>query len=380
MKKLLLSLLLAVTTTGSAGSAFADSNGGFDSVADTNYLKAGGTTVLTLQGSSQYANFLGSIGVAGNQSVQGASSVAGDLSVAGNVHFKGPLEVGTEGNGSFLQVGASEFSPALLIGGATTNNTDPIYFQRYNENSDTSSLRLVIGDNYGQQYVPGAAGTAGDAFIIGSLNSSDSSYGFVPNFTFTSDGKLGIGTKTPGSLLSVGSNSEFQVNGAGDVVVTGGSDGRFGFYHQNQSGYQEVIAVEANRDVDFMGGRVGIGTSAPAGNLDIENGQNTATLCLNGHCTAALPHILGQGTVNSDDGGSGSVHCRPVSFTPWGGGGVALGNVYYTPGAGHAWTAWSVFFTELNFAAGTANVCMDSGGNWHGHVGAENISYVIYGY
>ncbi len=245
-RRLLFSFLIAFLAVLSTNIVHADA--GFDSVGDTNNFNAKGVPVMTLTGSSKYANFLGSVGVAGNQSVQGASSVAGDLSVEGSVHFKGPLEIGTEGSGSYLAAGTSESSPALLIGGATTNNTDPIYFQRYNENSDTSSLRLVIGDNYGQQYVPGGSTTAGDAFIIGSLNSSNSSYGFVPNFTFTSDAKLGIGTTTPKAALDVngearvgytglacssttagavryntGTNALEACNGAGWVNVTGGA-------------------------------------------------------------------------------------------------------------------------------------------------------------
>jgi hypothetical protein len=36
------------------------------------------------------------------------------------------------------------------------------------------------------------------------------------------------------------------------------------------------------------GGFVGIGTLSPQGNLDIENGSNTATLCLNGSCKQSV--------------------------------------------------------------------------------------------
>lgn len=44
--------------------------------------------------------------------------------------------------------------------------------------------------------------------------------------------------------------------------------------------------------VDLVGHKVGINTINPQGNLDIENGNNTATLCLNGRCKTNLPAEL----------------------------------------------------------------------------------------
>lgn len=197
--------------------AHADSINGVNSQGNTLPIGANGVTVETITGSTKEADFAGPV-TAASLGVGGAGSFGGTLGVSGLLTAGSGVEVGTEGTGSFMPVGHSEFGPTLSIGGATTNNTDPIYFQRYNENYDTTSLRLVIGDNSGQPYVPGGPGTLGDgdAFIIGALNSADGSYGWVPHFTFTSEGKVGIGTTAPQGTLDVknpAGNASICLNG-----------------------------------------------------------------------------------------------------------------------------------------------------------------------
>ena len=93
---------------------------------------------------------------------------------------------------------------------------------------------------------------------------------------------VGIGVTSPAGTLHVhaGTNENFRVyptlDMANGVMVDSFND-----------------AVNALEDleirgaaIDLTGGNVGIGVTNPIGNLDIENGQNTATLCLNGQCTS----------------------------------------------------------------------------------------------
>ena len=57
-------------------------------------------------------------------------------------------------------------------------------------------------------------------------------------------------------------------------------------------GYSEVRTADGKtacaQNIVAYGGRVGIGSAAPIGNLDIENSTNDATLCLNGECINSL--------------------------------------------------------------------------------------------
>jgi hypothetical protein len=97
--------------------------------------------------------------------------------------------------------------------------------------------------------------------------------------------------------------------------------------------------------------------------------------------SAQVSRILGSGKLNMDDGTFGSVHCKPITFTAgWPSNSViTVGNMYYETGIGYQWSAWSVFFMNVDPANGTANLCIDSGGNWHGFVHSESASWVIYG-
>lgn len=216
-------LILCASLSFPLSQAHAD---GINAAGNTLPIGAGGNTVLTIQGNNLTSTFAGPVVLNGILNApsgininnytflnpDGTSTFSNTATFNSAVNLRSDVEIGTEGNGYFMPVGSSEFGPQLHIGGATTSNTDPIYFQRFNENWDTTSLRLVIGDNYGSPYVPGSSTTAGDAFQIGSLDSANGSYAWVPNFTFTSDGKIGIGTTTPQATLDV-------ENSAGNATI-----------------------------------------------------------------------------------------------------------------------------------------------------------------
>lgn len=167
-------------------------------------IGAGGVTVETVTGNTKQADFVGPV-------------TAGSLGVAGAGAIGGNLQLGTEGTGSHLPAG-SEFGPKLSFGGASTNNADPIYLQRFNEAPAVSSLRLVVGGDAGKPY---ASGFHGDAFLIGTLDADNNNL-WVPHFVFTSDGKLGIGTVAPQSTLDV--QGEIRI-GNTNVVCTSSNAG-----------------------------------------------------------------------------------------------------------------------------------------------------------
>jgi hypothetical protein len=99
-----------------------------------------------------------------------------------------------------------------------------------------------------------------------------------------------------------------------------------------------VQGVEGMSLVAQPGGSVyvGVGTASPAGNLDIENGANTAKLCLNGACTESLASGEPQ-IVEAAVGGSGNATATatcPVGTYVTGGGALC------TNGGGGGSDAW----------------------------------------
>jgi hypothetical protein len=144
------------------------------------------------------------------------------LNVEGVIHTKDMLVFNRLDVGVYPYDGPSEsatpdWGGTFFINGSNGINTDPIYFQRFNPGPDRSTLKLVIGDNSQLPYVPGEYGvrtTSGDAFVIGATNYPGDD--FIQRFTFTSNGKLGIGTDAPQAELDIKNatnDAKFCLNG-----------------------------------------------------------------------------------------------------------------------------------------------------------------------
>ena len=92
------------------------------------------------------------------------------------------------------------------------------------------------------------------------------------------DGKLGIGTTSPGKTLSL------KVGGADGIEIADNSSGRrLGFFVDSTSdsnielydrSNNMKVMVDSNGDSFFNGGKVGIGTTTPDRNLTISSGTN----------------------------------------------------------------------------------------------------------
>jgi hypothetical protein len=135
--------------------------------------------------------------------------------------------------------------------------------------------------------------------------------------------------------LSILNNSVTCANGgAWGFGINGSSPNAFnampaGSFWIHEDCYGARLTITAN-------GYVGIGTTSPGGNLDIENGANTAKLCLNGACTESLASGEPQ-IVEAAVGGTGNataIATCPVGTYVTGGGALC------TNGGGGGSDAW----------------------------------------
>jgi hypothetical protein len=121
--------------------------------------------------------------------------------------------------------------------------------------------------------------------------------------------------------------------------------------------------------VNPFGGNVGIGTTAPQGNLDVENSTGTAKSCLNGVCTNHLAPAMTEalGTITALNGQTTtavSTYAHDICFLAavQTNGDNASCSVYSN--AGKIWTLMAQNGIGIIQAAGQTN-CMALCYDWH---------------
>jgi hypothetical protein len=139
------------------------------------------------------------------------------------------------------------------------------------------------------------------------------------------NGSVGIGTAGPTRLL--------DVYGTGGTPSLSTSSGEVAYFDNNVTQGLAVGAMSATPysmwlqvkratndgtswplALNPLGGNVGVGTTMPQGNLDIENGSNTANICLNGLCAAHINKLVATETIGMSiySGSSGEYVCYPT--------------------------------------------------------------------
>jgi hypothetical protein len=258
--------------------------------------------------------------------------VSGNLSIPASTLLSGDLWLGSKsfwGNAWYSWIGTAwipvapapgatpEVGPALHFSTSFGVDTDDFYFQRHDIAMNQSVLRLVIGDDASAAFYPTPApGYIGDAFQIGAIDSGNG-WAWTPRFTFTSNGLLGIGTTSPMRHLDI-ENPQISAevvlgvtNALADyrkwnLVVDApnaapGIGTEFYLRQLNDAGTGGNIPFLVKNN-DY----VGISSSNPQGNLDIEptpeqsshvdaSGTSAplpASLCLNGTCETHIKPTL----------------------------------------------------------------------------------------
>ena len=168
------------------------------------------------------------VGVAYGTS-QGGHGAAASLTIEGEVDVTTPFSgtsAGTlisNGGNTVLQgnVGIGTSSPARLLNiyGGSSDGAQ----MRLTGNNANMGIELVDGSNGGYyNWHIGAQNEVANALTITPSTAINGTTFTTPVVTMRSAGNVGIGTASPSSLLSVGSSSQFQVNGSGKVVEYNG--------------------------------------------------------------------------------------------------------------------------------------------------------------
>ncbi len=220
---------------------------------DNNNSALGGKfAILPTGGSSVVAPFI----ISGNNVGIGTStpgsklSVNGDSYLAGNVTATGTLNV--------LGTGTSTFVGALGVGVANPNAV-------FHVSSPTSTSNVVARiDNTSGSYgwlFQNAGGTTSRIALYGMDNTGAQTLRLDPAAaSYFNGGNVGIGTTTPGSLLSVQGNGYF----GGNVAATG------------------TLAIGTSTLYTTAQGNVGIGTTTPLSTLYVEGSSPVLTVSSTG--------------------------------------------------------------------------------------------------
>lgn len=124
----------------------------------------------------------------------------------------------------------------------------------------------------------GANGDITSTSVLTSISSSTSAITLAPT------GSLNL---SPSTAVVSSAIFEAPLGSVSAPSYTNSSSAHTGMYFPTSTSLS-LATNGADALTILSGGSVGVGTTAPTGNLDIENGSNTATICLNGTCSSTL--------------------------------------------------------------------------------------------
>lgn len=181
---------------------------------------------------------------------------------------------------------------------AVGTTTPPQYPLDLSDDGTTAIMNLQ--DSNGTLFTGARLERSGEQWFVG-MKGEDNDLVFRPNQTtanevvITQDGKLGIGTTSPSSLLTVGNSNQFTVDAAGNVTATTFSGG---------FEVDGVLNMQNNQIINTS--NIGIGTITPATQLEVYGTASTTNLVvagnttLQGLATTSIPFINSSGVLDDD--------------------------------------------------------------------------------
>ncbi len=200
------------------------------------------------------------------------------------------------------------FSGGPVGGVYDSENSDPIWFARYNIDDDISELRLNVGDGV----------NANDAFSIGNTVSG---FDF---FHVQMDGKIGVGTDMPTQLLHIDGSMRLEeklydsgnlAGNSGDVLTSTGAGTDWA--DPSTLGIEDDDwEISGNNMYNLNSANVGIGTTSPTlGKLQVTNTTNTTSAyILNQTVTSSSRYGLYVNVAATGTGSAASYGIRNVNY------------------------------------------------------------------
>jgi hypothetical protein len=244
---------------------------------------------ITINASSDQTSFandslkdISNIYVSGTIGV-GTASPSQELDVVGDIELNEYLYFGNS-NSNYLRFNGSNFS--------LSNNLLPSNDNAYTLGSDTARWKdLFLGSN--SLHI---GSSTSDEFVISynadsNLLTLNANGAGDPEFTFTADGNFGIGNTSPTHKLSIGGSSSTISNTNGDLYLDSYSNNvnfsgdaltNIRYIEATGSAGLAVMNIASSSGTPIFNiaanGKVGIGTTSPGRNLDIQGGNAAVSI------------------------------------------------------------------------------------------------------
>ena len=273
----------------------------------TGNISTGGTISANVGAGNVSAGTFGSTAGKGNYTFEAAASSNNVLKVDATNERVG---IGTGSPAYNLHLFSSNSAAQMMIEGTSTNYANAAVVFKANGGTNMRAIGDYYFDNSGQnEWFSGRPYNNSDQFIIArktSVASHDQAVAQTSNalFSILSNGKVGIGTSTPGAMIHALSTTEqlrlgydnanygsFTVSSAGDMNYTAGGGDEFDFWNgvtgsnyvdigQGGSGEKQFRMFNGGGVVNLFSttgnsyitaGNLGVGTSTPAQKLVVSN-------------------------------------------------------------------------------------------------------------